>query len=79
MGGENGESMSLPLSLVVAAAEAGHTELPMPTYVFGLIALLVFAALGLVTWSYRDVANRHSQVSGARGGDGSGHGSAKDG
>ncbi|BDI23147.1 hypothetical protein [Herbiconiux sp. L3-i23] len=70
--------MSLPLTVVLAAAESGHTELPMPAYVFGVIALVIFAALALVTWSYRDVANRHSQVSGARGGDGSGHGSAKD-
>ncbi|MET0590471.1 MAG: hypothetical protein ABWZ77_04780 [Naasia sp.] len=68
--------MSLPLTIVAAAAEAGHTELPMPSFVFGLIALAIFAVLGIVMWSYRDVANRHAQVSGARGGDGSGHGSA---
>ena len=71
--------MSLPQTLVVAAAESGHVELPMPTFMYGVVALIVFIALGLVMWSYRDVANRHSQVSGARGGDGHGHGTAKDG
>ena len=32
---------------------------PFPTVVFGLIAFTVFMLLGLVTWSFRDVANRH--------------------
>lgn len=68
--------MSLPLTYLAAAAEAGHHELPMPSFMFGVVALVVFAVLGAVVWSYRDVANRHSQVSGARGGDGSGHGGA---
>jgi heme/copper-type cytochrome/quinol oxidase subunit 2 len=27
--------------------------------VFGIIAMGVFLALAAVTWSYRDVANRH--------------------
>jgi hypothetical protein len=70
--------MSLIHSATVLAAETHEVvnELPMPPIMFGVIAAAVFALLGLVVWSYRDVANRHSQVSGRRGGDGSGHGSA---
>ncbi len=45
------------LNAVLAQAE--HVALPMPTFVYGLIALVTFAALGVVVWSYRDVANRH--------------------
>ena len=32
---------------------------PFPTFVFGAIAMGIFLTLALVTWSYRDVANRH--------------------
>ena len=46
----------------------------MPAIMFGLIALAVFAVLGVVMWSFRDVANRHAQVSGRPGGDGHGTG-----
>jgi uncharacterized membrane protein len=41
-------------------AYIGHNELPIPAIAFGVIALVGFIALGLITWSYRDVANRHS-------------------
>lgn len=34
-------------------------ELPFDSWIFGLIALVAFAALAFVTASYRDVANRH--------------------
>lgn len=34
-------------------------ELPMEAWMYGLIALIIFAALGFITASYRDVANRH--------------------
>ncbi|WP_150308631.1 hypothetical protein [Planctomonas psychrotolerans] len=34
-------------------------ELPFPAWVFGAIALSIFFVLGIVVWSYRDVANRH--------------------
>jgi heme/copper-type cytochrome/quinol oxidase subunit 2 len=50
------------LTTVLAAAET-HVELPMPAWVFGAIALVVFIVLLAVTWSYRDVANRHSHRS----------------
>ena len=39
------------------AAEA--VQYPFPAFVFGAIAMGIFLALALVTWSYRDVANRH--------------------
>lgn len=49
--------MSLLISGVAAAAEA---QMVAPTWVFPLIAGTVFITLGAVTWSFRDVANRHS-------------------
>lgn len=54
----------LHLTTVLAAAET-HVELPMPTWAYGAIALAVFLVLGFVTFSYRDVANRHSHRSAA--------------
>ncbi len=69
--------MSLIHAAIVVAAEAErHNELPMPSFMYGIIALTVFLVLAVVVWSYRDVANRHRQVSGRRGGDGTGHGTA---
>ena len=53
----------LPVAgLVLAAAEAN--ELPVSSIVYPLIAAGFFALLGAVAWSYRDVANRHSDKSG---------------
>jgi heme/copper-type cytochrome/quinol oxidase subunit 2 len=46
-----------PLSIL--AAEALH-PLFLPAWVFGLIAVLIFVILGFMTFSYRDVANRHA-------------------
>ena len=49
------------LSFALALAE--HEELaPMiaPPWVFAVVAASVFAILALVSWSFRDVANRHS-------------------
>ncbi|MFE6966348.1 MULTISPECIES: hypothetical protein [unclassified Agromyces] len=52
-------------------------ELPMEAWMYGLIALIIFAVLGIVTASYRDVANRHrakAEAYAARhSGDGHGH------
>ena len=36
-----------------------HSELPIPAVMFGLIAMSIFILLAFVTFSYRDVANRH--------------------
>jgi hypothetical protein len=43
---------------ILAEAEVVN-PLPFPGVVFGAIAMAVFLLLGFVTWSYRDVANRH--------------------
>jgi hypothetical protein len=47
---------------VVAETEA-HNELPMPAFMFGVVAAVIFAILGIVMFSYRDVANRHRTMS----------------
>ena len=49
-------------SHIVTAAEAG-LQLPFPAIVFGIIAISTFILLGLITFSYRDVANRHDHKS----------------
>jgi hypothetical protein len=36
-----------------------HTELQIPAIWYGVIAMVAFVALAFVTFSYRDVANRH--------------------
>lgn len=48
------------LFVTAVLAEVEHNQLPMPTWIYGLVALVIFAVLGLVVWTYRDVANRHS-------------------
>lgn len=47
------------LLLAIAAAEE-HAPLFMPNWAIALTAFIVFAFLGIVTWSFRDVANRHA-------------------
>ncbi|MEN9715176.1 MAG: hypothetical protein RJA35_643 [Actinomycetota bacterium] len=49
---------------IINLAEGSGMELPFPTFVTGLIAFAIFTLLGFVTWSYRDVANRHDHKSG---------------
>ncbi|MGO4678599.1 hypothetical protein [Microbacterium sp. 2MCAF23] len=55
--------MNLVAQLVQAAAETPehHGNVALETLPFGLIAAGVFALLGLVALSYRNVANRHSR------------------
>lgn len=51
--------MSTLFSLVAET----HEELApiiMPPIMFAIIAAVVFIGLAAVTWSYRDVSNRHS-------------------
>lgn len=48
------------LLLAVAAAEEHAAPLVMPNWAFALTAFIIFVVLGFVTWSFRDVANRHS-------------------
>lgn len=45
-------------------AEA-ESSLPVSPYLFGAVALVAFIALAFVTWSFRDVANRHPRQSAA--------------
>ena len=54
------------MSFVTAVLAQTETTAPllMPPWGFGLTALVIFAALGFVIWSYRDVANRHSHRTG---------------
>jgi hypothetical protein len=42
----------------IILANASEVSYPFPEFVFGLIGLGVFILLGLITWSFRDVANR---------------------
>lgn len=49
--------MSFATILIAEATQ--HAELPMPAWMYGVIALIVFLFLGVATFSYRDVANRH--------------------
>ena len=37
---------------------ANVNELILPAHMFGVIAMVVFVALGLFVWTFRDVANR---------------------
>ncbi|NLB47225.1 MAG: hypothetical protein GX814_05730 [Microbacteriaceae bacterium] len=51
------------LATVAVAAEESHVinELFMPAPLFGLLALVAFTAFAFVTFSFRNVANRHSE------------------
>lgn len=51
------------LASVILASEEELAPLIAPAPVIGGVAALVFLMLGLVTFAYRDVANRHSQKS----------------
>ncbi len=49
------------LHVLAAAAETEHHgNVQAETMIFGVIALVLFLLLGLVTVSFRNVANRHS-------------------
>ena len=54
--------MPLAAFLAQAAAETGehHGNVALETVIFGIIAFAVFCILALVTFTYRDVANRHA-------------------
>lgn len=51
------------MSQYLAEGAAHAVELPFPAFFFGVIAMAVFLLIGWVTWSYRDVANRHDHKS----------------
>jgi len=50
--------MELVNDVVIASGEVVN-ELMWPPLVFGLVFFVGFTLLGLVTFSYRNVANRH--------------------
>ena len=52
--------MTLATLLAFAAEESEHGNVALETVGYGIIAIVSFAALALVTLSYRNVANRHS-------------------
>jgi hypothetical protein len=64
--------MTTVLPLLVRAAEEGP-GLPLISGVYPIIALVFFAVLGGVTWSYRDVAHRHADKTGDLGPHGAAH------
>lgn len=53
--------MTFATLVAVAAEESEHQgNVALETVGFGLVALLVFLLLSLVTLSYRNVSNRHA-------------------
>ncbi|WP_430646438.1 hypothetical protein [Agromyces sp. GXS1127] len=53
-------SLATALQTSMVLTETVHArELPFDAIWFGVIAFAIFAALGFVVYSYRDVANRH--------------------
>ena len=50
----------MSFAAIVLAAGYEEQTLPIPSVIFPIIALGLFALLAAVAWSYRDVAQRHS-------------------
>ncbi|WP_308490958.1 hypothetical protein [Microbacterium terrisoli] len=58
--------MSFAPLIAFAAEEAGGSgNVMLETWWYPVVALVVFGALALVTLSYRNVSNRHSQKAAA--------------
>jgi len=54
--------MTIATIVALAAEESEHHgNVALETVGYGIVAIVVFAALALVTLSYRNVANRHSR------------------
>jgi hypothetical protein len=49
------------MTLLALAAAEELAPLWLPNWAFPLIAVVGFVTLALITWSFRDVANRHSE------------------
>ena len=58
----------LTVLLAAEAAESAHAITPAALIAAG-IAFAFFLLLGIVTWSYRDVYNRHNDKTGSAGHD----------
>jgi uncharacterized membrane protein YbhN (UPF0104 family) len=53
--------MTFATILALAAAETEHHGNVMAeTFIYGVIAFVIFMSLGLVVLSYRNVSNRHA-------------------
>ena len=65
-------------SAVLHSAVQSETSVPllMPPIGFALIAFGIFLLFGVVTWTYRDVANRHAHKAATTYHDDHEHGSA---
>lgn len=50
---------------VLAESEHVVNELPMPSFMYGVLALALFLVLGVFAFTFRDVANRHSHKTGS--------------
>ncbi|GAA1783863.1 hypothetical protein [Nostocoides veronense] len=65
-------AMSVLMLAAEGAAEGGEKmhELPMPAYLYGVIALVLFALALAVTWAFRGTAAKLGQPKGAAHGHG---------
>jgi len=54
------------MSLITIVTEVAHHEGGLSPFIPAGIAFAVLLAIGVVTWSYRDVANRHSHKTSTR-------------
>lgn len=52
-------------ALTSAIAESSHVvnELPMPSFMFGVIAFVALMALAVATWTFRNVSEKAPQSS----------------
>ena len=59
--------MSLAATIAAASEGAGHVvnELPIPAFFYGAIVFVIFVVCAAVTFSFRDVANRHAEKAAA--------------
>ncbi len=70
--------MNLIASHAIQVFAAAHSTgegvtLPFSPVVYAIIAAVAFIALGMVTWSFRDAANRHSHKTGGSAGHADSH------
>jgi len=66
--------MSMSLTMLAAEGEEHLRELPMPAYMYAVIALIAFALLLAVTWAFRGTAAKLGQPKGQHGAGQQGHG-----
>ena len=67
VGGAKVGGMSMSLTMLAAEGEEHLRELPMPAYMYAVIALIAFALLLAVTWAFRGTAAKLGQPKGQHG------------